>query len=59
MGGWDTNNLDDLKAISQLYLDKSIKPVIDEIVPIEGLINGLGRLAEGNVVGKNVVKYDI
>ena len=59
MGGWDTNNLDDLKAISQLYLDKSIKPVIDEIVPIEGLINGLGRLAEGNVVGKIVVKYDI
>ena len=58
MGGWDTNNHDDLTKLAELYLDGKIKPVVHEVLQLEGLISGLKELELGVVLGKIVIKME-
>lgn len=56
LGGWNTNNHDDLFYLAELCKEGTLKPVIHSVIPLEESIAGLKSLESGNVLGKIVVK---
>ncbi|MGE0628535.1 MAG: zinc-binding dehydrogenase, partial [Hyphomicrobiaceae bacterium] len=47
---------DDLKGLMDMIQDGRIKPVIDEVVPLEKAAEGLALIRDRKVIGKVIVK---
>ena len=46
---------EDLQALLNLVQEGEIKPVIDEVLPLEGSVEGLRRIEDREVFGKIII----